>query len=96
MPDGPSGYIAIALIVVGALGALAQTVRFVRVTLPANYGANPGFGAYEVTVIPWLAVGCVGVALSTTWLVGLSAFLVLTIGSGLFAQLLAVLARRFR
>ena len=67
---------------------LWQTVHFVRVTIPHNYGSNPGFGAYEVTVIPWWGVGCIGLGALTSWGVAAACLAVGLLALGFIAQLL--------
>lgn len=58
------------LIAIGAAGFVVRSIQFVRVTIPGNYGSNPGFGAYESMVLPWFIVGVAGLAIvlgSWTW-----------------------------
>ena len=83
-----SGLAGPALIAIGGLGVLAQAVRFVRVTMPGNYGRNPGFGAFESMAMPWWIVLCVGVAIQGSMKAGAVTFLVGLFGLGLTAQLL--------
>lgn len=59
------------LVVVGGTGVLVQSVGFVRVTMPANYGRNPGFGAYEASTLPWWILGAVGVGMLSDLRAGL-------------------------
>ena len=58
-----------ALVAIGAAGFVTRSVEFVRITIPDNYGSNPGFGAYESMVLPWFAAGFIGLGfvLGTTW-----------------------------
>ena len=86
--------VAGVLVTIGVLGVSLRTVEFVRVTMPENYGSNPGFGAYESMCLPWWALGAVGVGLATgSWLVGwlalVSGLFVLGIGSHLLGRLFA-------
>ena len=77
------------LVVLGTGGVLVGTLRFVRVTLPHHYGSNPGFGAYEVQVLPPWVVLSVGTGLVTASArVGVLVFLVGLVGLGFLAQLL--------
>lgn len=58
------------LVAIGAVGFIARSLEFVRVTIPGNYGSNPGFGAYESMVLPWFVVGVAGLGIllgSWTW-----------------------------
>ena len=86
------GIVAVLLVVVGLLGVSLRTVEFVRVTMPENFGSNPGFGAYESMCLPWWSLGAVGVGLWTgSWRLGwwalASALLVLGIGGHLLGWL---------
>ena len=67
-------YCGIALLGVGALGVVFKTVEFVRVTIPSNYGSNPGFGAYETTTALWWAAMSLGLGIVVSWKVGLALF----------------------
>ena len=67
-------YFGIALVGVGALGVVFKTVEFVRVTIPGNYGLNPGFGAYETMTAPWWAAICFGLGVVVSWKAGLALF----------------------
>lgn len=84
---GQLGYV---LLVIGVPGVCYQSIIFVRKTLPANYGNNPGFGCLEIMVLPWFLAGCIGAGLvlqSLLWAViifGAGFFLI-----GFLAQLLA-------
>jgi hypothetical protein len=80
--------LGVALISLGALGVGFKSVEFVRVTIPTNYGSNPGFGAYETMVLPYWAFGSVGLGLMTSWEVGIGCFIVGLLTLGLVAQLL--------
>lgn len=88
--------VSLILIAVGAMGIVARSVTFYRVTIPQNYGSNPGFGAYEVTVIPWWLLVCVGLGLRTSLLIGWASFFLGVFGLGFLGQLLAVAFRRTR
>lgn len=82
--------VGIALMVVGGLGLVARSVEFVRVTLPANYGSNPGFGCYETMVLPWFACGCAGAGLLlSSWRTGLGALVAGLLLLGFLGQLLS-------
>ena len=86
------GIVAVALVIVGVLGVSLRTVEFVRVTMPENYGSNPGFGAYESMCLPWWALGAVGVGLQAgSWRLGgialVSGLLVLGVASQLLGRL---------
>ena len=73
--------LGVVLLVVGAAGFVLQCVKFVRVTLPENYGGNPGFGALETRVAPGFAIACLGLGLALgSWKWGLIVF-----GLGMFA-----------
>jgi hypothetical protein len=61
------------LVFLGGIGVVARSVTFVRVTMPANYGRNPGFGAYEASALPWWILGAVGVGLVSSVRAGLVA-----------------------
>jgi len=80
--------VAAGLIALGAAGVLWKTVHFVRVTIPGNYGSNPGFGAYETTVVPWWGVGCIGLSGLTSWGVGAACLAVGLVAFGFIAQIL--------
>lgn len=54
------GWLALGI---GAVGIAWGCVRFVLVTLPAHYGTNPGFGAFESSVMGWWLLACVGIGL---------------------------------
>jgi hypothetical protein len=88
--------VSLILIAVGAVGIVVRSVTFYRVTIPQNYGSNPGFGAYEVTVIPWWLLVCVGLGVRTSPLVGWASFIAGAFGLGFFGQLLAVAFRRVK
>jgi len=65
------GIVAGVLVTVGVLGIGLRTVEFMRVTMPENYGSNPGFGAYESMCLPWWALGAVGVGFAAgSWQAG--------------------------
>lgn len=81
-------YLGIALIGIGVLGMVIKTVEFVRVTIPDNFGSNPGFGVYETMSFPWWAAVSIGVGIMASWKVGLVGFAVGLFALGLFAQLL--------
>ncbi len=81
-------YFGIALVGVGALGVVFKTVEFVRVTIPGNYGLNPGFGAYETMTAPWWAAICLGLGVVVSWKTGLALFALGLFGLGFAAQLL--------
>lgn len=81
-------YFGIALVGVGALGVVFKTVEFVRVTIPSNYGLNPGFGAYETMTAPWWAAMCLGLGVVVSWKAGLALFALGLFGLGFVAQLL--------
>ena len=85
--------IAWALVGLGGVGIIAKSVTFVRVTLPENFGANPGFGAYEVTVVPWWAVACVGIGMPTSLLIGWVSLVVGAFALGCLGQALAIAFR---
>ena len=77
------------LIVVGILGVIYQCVIFVKETLPANYGNNPGFGALEMKVFPWVASVGIGLGLMLhSWIWGVSVLAFGLLGSGFLAMLL--------
>ena len=79
---------------VGLLGGLAASVRFVRVTIPENHGSNPGYGVYEVAMLPWFIafLGGLGLTLDTfRWTAAL--FLAGFFALGFLGQLLS---RTFR
>lgn len=77
------------LLSVGVVGFVVQCVRFVRVTLPENFGSNPGFGALEVMVAPWLIIGSVGLGLVLdSWKWGGIVFGLGMFSTGLLAMLL--------
>ncbi len=84
------GQLGLFLLIIAALGFCYQCGVFVRKTLPDNYGSNPGFGCFEVTVMPWFMVGCVGAGLvlqSFLWAAIIFGFGFFALG--FFAQLLA-------
>jgi apolipoprotein N-acyltransferase len=81
--------ITIGLFVVGGAGLLWKTVHFVRVTIPENFGSNPGFGAYEVTVVPWWLLVSIGVGSLTSGWIGAVCMVLGSFALGFFAQLLA-------
>lgn len=77
------------LIMLGAVGYVVRTVEFVRVTIPENYGSNPGFGAYESMVLPWFAVGFLGVGLLLgSWLWAVVPIIIAPFALGIIALLL--------
>jgi len=78
-----------SLLAVGAAGMVVRSVTFVRVTLPANYGSNPGFGAYETMVAPWWLLLCAGLGLLTSVRVALVVFFLGVPALGVVAQLLS-------
>ena len=84
-------YLALALLLAGTVGLVLSAIRFVRVTLPHNYGSNPGFGVFETSALPWWAAGSVGVGLLTTFPAGAGAFavglLVLTVSGQLLGRI---------
>ena len=82
-------YAVYALALIGSLGMIVKTVTFVRITLPENFGSNPGFGAYEVSMAPWWGALCLAFGLYTgRVLVPVVVFVVGLFGLGLVAQLL--------
>ena len=83
-----TSYLGISLIAIGALGVLYKTVEFVRVTIPGNFGSNPGFGAYESMTMPFWLAGSVGLGFMTSWGVGAGCLAVGLFTLGFFAQLL--------
>jgi cobalamin synthase len=58
------------------------------VTIPENFGSNPGFGAYEVTVLPWWLLVSIGVGRLTSVWIGVVCMVVGWFALGFFAQLL--------
>jgi len=82
------GILSVALVSIGALGTALKSVEFVRVTIPTNYGSNPGFGAYETMVLPYWIAGSIGVGIMTSWEVGVGCFVAGLFTLGLVAQLL--------
>ena len=86
-------YAGITLVAIGALGFLIRSREFVRVTLPQNFGSNPGFGCYETMVLPWFISLCLGGGLlASSWKLGLISF---TLGLVLLGLVPQVLARLF-
>ena len=82
------------LIVIGILGVIYQCVIFIKETLPANYGNNPGFGCFEVMTCPWFAAGSFGLGLfMQSWRWG---FMVFGFGMFFMGFLAMLLARLFR
>lgn len=65
---------------------IVRTVLFVRVTIPHNYGSNPGFGVYESACLPWWLALSVGVGLMTSLGIGAAMFVLGLFGLGFFAQ----------
>ena len=53
---------------------LVRTVQFVRITIPENFGSNPGFGAYESSRWPWWFALSAGVGLTTSFRIGVALF----------------------
>lgn len=88
------GFAGPTLIAIGALGVVARAVHFVRVTMPENYGRNPGFGAFEAMAMPWWIVLCVGVGIQGSLRAGALAFVAGFIVLGLTAHLLGRLFGR--
>ena len=80
--------VAPVLTVMGALGVLVSAVRFVRVTLPQNYGSNPGFGAFESSALPWWLLASVGIGLRSGWRTGVLTFALGFIALSVLALLL--------
>lgn len=83
------------LVAIGAVGFFARSIQFVWVTIPGNYGSNPGFGAYESMVLPWFMVSAVGLGVvlgSWRWL--LLAIVVGPFALAIIGQLLGRLFRR--
>jgi hypothetical protein len=86
--------LGLALLIPGALGVFYQCAKFVRKTLPDNFGNNPGFGCLEVMVLPWFSLSCIGAGLlSRSWLWPIVIFPVGLFATGFLATLLA---RKFR
>ena len=80
----------LVILIVAVTGFAIQCVKFVRVTLPENYGNNPGFGCFEMMVMPWLITGCVGTGLMMqSWKWGMAILIAGFFLSGMFAMLLA-------
>ena len=77
-----------ALVGIGGLGVVLKSVEFVRVTIPHNYGSNPGFGVYEMMAFPWWGAGSFGLGVLTSWQVGAACFVLGLFTLGLAAQLL--------
>jgi hypothetical protein len=77
-----------ALIAIGSLGVIVRALHFVRVTMPENYGRNPGFGAFESMALPWWGVLCGGVGFVTSVKAAAVTFFVGLFTLGLVAQLL--------
>ena len=83
------------LIAIGATGFIVRSLEFVRVTIPGNYGSNPGFGAYESMVLPWFVVGVAGLGiLLGSWRWVLVAIVVGPFALALVSQLLGRVFRR--
>ena len=82
--------IGLMLLIPGVLGVFYQCVKFVRKTLPDNFGNNPGFGCLEVMVLPWFSAICIGVGLVTqSWMWPIVVFGVDLFSIGVLATLLA-------
>ena len=82
--------LGLILTIAGLAGVAYQCLIFVRVTLPDNYGKNPGFGCLEMMVMPWFSVTCIGVGLLTqSWLGGAFIFGIGMFSFGFFAILLS-------
>ena len=96
MTDSMLGYLGIALVGGGVLGLVVKTVEFVRVTIPNNFGSNPGFGAYETMSFPFWAALSIGVGILTSVKVGLVCFAVGLFSLGFFAQALGLVFGRWR
>ena len=83
----------IALMCLGALGILYQSVVFVMQTIPENFGQNPGFGCYEAMVAPWFLAFCIGLGLfMQSWIWGAAVFIP---GMFLFGALAMLLGSLF-
>lgn len=82
-------YFAFALLLTGAAGLVFSAIRFVRVTLPHNYGSNPGFGAFEASALPWWVAGSIGVGLLTSFQTGAVSFALGIVVLGVVAQILS-------
>ena len=67
---------------------IVRTTQFVRVTIPENFGSNPGFGAYESSCWPWWFALAAGVGLMTSFAVGAAFFIVGFFALGFVAQIL--------
>ena len=76
------------LVAIGSLGMIVRTLQFVKVTIPENFGSNPGFGAYESSCWPWWFALAVGVGLMTSFGVGAAMFVLGMFALGFVAQLL--------
>ncbi|MES0370816.1 MAG: hypothetical protein ABUK11_00920 [Mariprofundaceae bacterium] len=84
--------VGLILLTVAVLGFAFQCLKFVWVTLPENYGSNPGFGCFEMMVMPWFAGACIGVGLlMQSWIWGVTVFVVGIFTLGFFAMLLTAL-----
>lgn len=81
-------YLAWALLLIGATGVVHSAIRFVRVTLPHNFGSNPGFGVFETSALPWWAAGSIGVGLLTSFRAGAVTFALGIVVLSLSGQLL--------
>ncbi len=82
--------LGLLLLIVGSLGAGYKCVTFAKVTIPGNYGSNPGFGRLEMMVMPWLAGACLGLGLfMQSWIWGVGSFGVGVFFFGFLAQLLS-------
>jgi hypothetical protein len=78
------------LLMLGGLGVYCKCIAFVRVTLPQNYGSNPGFGQFETMCLLWVAGLCIGLGLiMQSWLWGFVSFGIGFFLLGLLAMLLA-------
>ncbi len=81
--------LGLLLLVIAACGFGYQCWVFVRRILPQNYGSNPGFGCFEVMVMPWLVTGSAGTALAAqSWAWGIGVFVAGFFSSGFLATLL--------
>ena len=83
------GNLAIVSMTIGTLGVCYQCVKFVRQTIPENYGSNPGFGCLESMVMPWFATACIGLGLfMQSWVSGAVVFAIGIFCIGFLAMLL--------
>ena len=89
-------WIGHALMAAGVIGFVVRSVEFVRVTIPRNYGSNPGFGAYESMVLPWFSAGFIGLGIVLgSWRWALLPIAAGLVGLGFVAMLLSkVFGRR--